>query len=333
MTDVPAGWYDDPEHADQHRYWDGAQWTEHRAPKAPAPRGRSGSVWQVVPDTFSLLGRCWRELVVIVSPVAVLLVAGAVILYLAFDAAFSPGIGEILDRVADPGFDPNGNRADNRFVNSIEFEAGTASIIGWVIGGVAVLFGAILTPMLMFVQLASVNAGAPLAIAETYRQTLRRLPRIVGIYLLWMLVTGLVLVGLGVLTVLAAWASALSLIIIIPAAITTFIVIYPFGYIAGAMLVLGPTESPPFRTAIDLVKDRWGAVAGRILAFSVVGFSISLGINLVSAPLGAASVWATVFGGILFQLIQYAYSMSGAVVIYHWTGGQLDPALRGETDG
>lgn len=32
----PAGWYPDPEQSDQQRYWDGAQWTEHRAPGAGA---------------------------------------------------------------------------------------------------------------------------------------------------------------------------------------------------------------------------------------------------------------------------------------------------------
>lgn len=30
----PAGWYPDPEQAGQQRYWDGQQWTEHRAPAA-----------------------------------------------------------------------------------------------------------------------------------------------------------------------------------------------------------------------------------------------------------------------------------------------------------
>lgn len=35
QTPTPAGWYPDPEQAGQQRYWDGAQWTEHRAPLAP----------------------------------------------------------------------------------------------------------------------------------------------------------------------------------------------------------------------------------------------------------------------------------------------------------
>lgn len=32
MSQTPAGWFPDPEHPDQLRYWDGTAWTEHRAP-------------------------------------------------------------------------------------------------------------------------------------------------------------------------------------------------------------------------------------------------------------------------------------------------------------
>ena len=36
MTQTPAGWFVDPQDATQFRYWDGAQWTEHRSPRGPA---------------------------------------------------------------------------------------------------------------------------------------------------------------------------------------------------------------------------------------------------------------------------------------------------------
>jgi hypothetical protein len=32
---VAAGWYPDPEVPGHVRYWDGAQWTDHRQPKPP----------------------------------------------------------------------------------------------------------------------------------------------------------------------------------------------------------------------------------------------------------------------------------------------------------
>ena len=33
----PPDWYPDPENAGMLRYWDGNQWTEHRAPATPQP--------------------------------------------------------------------------------------------------------------------------------------------------------------------------------------------------------------------------------------------------------------------------------------------------------
>ena len=35
MTNPVANWYPDPHDPNQLRYWDGQQWTEHRAPKQP----------------------------------------------------------------------------------------------------------------------------------------------------------------------------------------------------------------------------------------------------------------------------------------------------------
>src|SRR4051812_23276159 len=35
-SDTPPGWFPDPEHAEQLRYWDGSAWTEQRAPTPAA---------------------------------------------------------------------------------------------------------------------------------------------------------------------------------------------------------------------------------------------------------------------------------------------------------
>jgi hypothetical protein len=36
-AETPAGWFPDPQDELQFRYWDGNHWTEHRAPRDPAP--------------------------------------------------------------------------------------------------------------------------------------------------------------------------------------------------------------------------------------------------------------------------------------------------------
>lgn len=46
MSNVPAGWYPSPEDPTQVRWWDGVQWTEHRAPaaaSAPTPSAPAAS--------------------------------------------------------------------------------------------------------------------------------------------------------------------------------------------------------------------------------------------------------------------------------------------------
>ena len=56
-TTPPAGWYPDPEDAAQVRYWDGQQWTDHRAPAnqqpqqqaAPTPTAAPGAAGAALP--------------------------------------------------------------------------------------------------------------------------------------------------------------------------------------------------------------------------------------------------------------------------------------------
>jgi hypothetical protein len=61
---VPAGWYPDPTQPGTQRYWDGSQWTEHRAPLSPAPASAppaatGTSSWSLTPSPrliIALLG-------------------------------------------------------------------------------------------------------------------------------------------------------------------------------------------------------------------------------------------------------------------------------------
>ena len=57
-SNSPAAWYPDPVDASQYRYWDGQQWTEHRAPapteQSPQPQP-TGEKWNT-PETWAALG-------------------------------------------------------------------------------------------------------------------------------------------------------------------------------------------------------------------------------------------------------------------------------------
>jgi hypothetical protein len=41
-TNVPAGWYRDPDQVNTQRYWTGSAWTDQRAPMAPPRREPTG---------------------------------------------------------------------------------------------------------------------------------------------------------------------------------------------------------------------------------------------------------------------------------------------------
>ena len=75
MTQTPAGWHPDPNDPTQLRYWDGTQWTDHRAaaradvgapfpaatvssPVAPHVKGSRRSVWIALGAVALLVGGC-----------------------------------------------------------------------------------------------------------------------------------------------------------------------------------------------------------------------------------------------------------------------------------
>lgn len=334
MTDIPPGWYADPEHGDQNRYWDGRQWTEHRAPRSPADRtDTSATAWQVVPESLTLLGRCWRELVVLVVPLLLVSVVGAVVVARGFDAALDPGLESIIERISEPGFDPNTDPSDEAFLDSIRFEVDGGVVLAWILGGLAVLVAQLLAPILMTVHLASRNGDHTLSLGDTVRATARKLPRIIGVAILWTIVAVFVLAAITVASGLVVAASPFALLLIVPAILALLVYAWPYGHLAPTMLVITPPDTAPFRSTVALVRGRWGAVSARVLVLSVVLFAVAAGVNLVSAPLGLASVWAGAVVALLAQLVQLALMSAGNVVILGWAGAPVDPALVSSAPG
>jgi len=122
MSSTPeAGWFDDPEHPSQYRYWDGNEWTAHRSPKqSPPPPPTSSSIptsaTETVSAAFTLFGQHWVSLLGLAA-IAMLGFAAAAVafvigLILSFegsntltgpDFVFSP-IGVVLWIVAAVGY-------------------------------------------------------------------------------------------------------------------------------------------------------------------------------------------------------------------------------------
>ncbi len=113
MTQIPAGWYADPDpaaarpgHPPQQRYWDGAMWTEHVAPgRPPGPVGG----FKTTPDG-ERLANWWPRVGavvidgLIVSPVALLLGLPFLLGYLRSYAAYMDEVMQQAESGAMPGF-------------------------------------------------------------------------------------------------------------------------------------------------------------------------------------------------------------------------------------
>lgn len=84
-TDVPAGWYDDPDGTGRLRWWDGSSWTEQRAAR-PAWNG-----YRTVP-TAAKTGTVWIWALVLAVPAVSLLLQFATL----------PTFGDALADVRDP---------------------------------------------------------------------------------------------------------------------------------------------------------------------------------------------------------------------------------------
>lgn len=324
MTLPPAGWYDDPEHPTQYRYWDGDTWTPHRAPKTvPASPGNEGPSG-IIGWGWDLLVRNWVTLLVIAvitfAVMAVLFAVAAV----AASSALDPGLFDIVDRISEPGFDPTNDPADDAFIDSIEFDPSIGVLAAIAVAAIAAAIAGGLAWATATLRVASVNAGTPLAGGECFALALRRLPRWVGIYLLWMLVAVLCLVPVVLVFAVAITAAPPLLILLVPGLIGAVIYAWPYGHLAATALVLAPVGDPPFRRLVALVRPRWGAVAVRVLLLNLVLLALGIATSVAGAiPLAGFAL------ALPAQAAQYAFGITTNVALYDWTGGPLDPSVTG----
>ncbi len=324
MTDVPSGWYDDPEQPDQYRYWDGTNWTDHRAPKAapPPPASDAGGA---VTEGWRLLWQNWLAILLIgVAFIAVIVVALVVIAVQA-SSALEPGVFTILERFSEPGFDPTNDPADEAFVDSIEFTPGPTFWVVTIVGGLVVVLAQLVSIGVAQIHLAAASVGRPFTLGESFRVALRRLPRWIGVYLLWGLVFTIAVTAVVLVAVGAGIAAPILLLLVIPAVIALFVYAYPFAWLATTALVIGPTDEPPFRTTVRLIREQgWRTVAWPVLLASLVVFGVNIGVSIVGAiPLLGQLI------ALAAQVFLYALPAALNIPIWRLIGGTLGADVDG----
>lgn len=333
MSDLPpADWYTDPTDESQYRYWDGAAWTEHRAPRhAPAEGDATGrgdgedpqirGVGQLLGDMFSITGRRWRSWAV---AAALSFAAQAVVLMLLIVSANSVlngELGEVWDRISDPGFDPE-SAEQTAYFESLELDFSVVSLAPLLLGLLAAwIAGNVMSATVARVALRDLQQR-DLAPADALRQAWRRVPRLMGLDL-----QVLAVVAVAVLVVvLAGILSPVLLIGLIPALIVGLAYGSLVAALAYVVASVGPA-TPSLAYGARLLRGRFWRVLGRMLVVLVVlaAASVAVGILVALAGQGSATVVvvAQVVQAVVTTVIAVVASIAVAI-IYHDLGGESE---------
>ncbi|MDW3217863.1 MAG: DUF2510 domain-containing protein [Acidimicrobiales bacterium] len=326
MTEIPAGWYDDPENATQFRYWDGTVWTEHRAPKAIKPSMANADATAVVSRGFDLLKETWTRQLAIAALAAIGIVTGGAMAVAGFVTGLDPNPLDIFERITEPGFDPDRFPEDQAYLDSITFDWEIGPLVLMIVGTLIAYAVMMIGFAVATVFVGAHNRGAERSLGESFSFAIRRVPRWVGIALLWALVASLALAALAGIHILLVAVSPAFLILLIPVDIGLVIYAWPFGAMAGVTLILSPRDRGPFRRTVALITPRWPGIAGRILLVNLVVFGLNFASNIVALVpiLGLFVVIAMAFA-------IYAYQIATNVALYEYLEGPLDPELDVQT--
>jgi hypothetical protein len=261
----PAGWYNDPEVFGMLRYWDGFQWTDHRAPGSAGSQRTTASG---LADVGTLLGSTFRA--IRQRPAAV----GFLVLVTAVCTA-------LLVTVAD------------RLLSGVVFENGSWShgaggaLARTVAAGVPVVLALVWAHLVVCDQLYHFHVRRPRSIADSLRSATSAVPRTLA----WLsAVVAAVIVAVTVLALLAAsGAGALVAVLVlasIPGALWAGV---KLSFLLPALVVRVRGRNP-VQASADVSARRFLAAAGRLVVLWLVTTAVSMALSLLTAPLADAIV-------------------------------------------
>ena len=325
----PADWYTDPEDESQYRYWDGSAWTEHRAPRHTDPAEDPGAdpggmrgPSRLVADTFSLTGRRWRGCAAVALIYIVSQVAAVVLVIVSASDILMGELGEVWDRVTEPGVDLTEPEHEAYF-RSLEFDLAPINFVPALLGLLAFWVASnVMQAAVTRIALGDLHDRPPTT-SDALRQALRRVPRLIGLDLQ---IVAIFLVAV-LAVILAGIGAPLLLLVLIPAFIVGSVYALVIAPLAYAVASAGPRRwSLPY--GARLVRGRFWKTLGRLLIVLLVLTAVSLAVGLVFTAAGNAA-------GPAFQLVsQLVQTVVGAglavaglvaaAILYHDLGGESD---------
>jgi len=313
VTTPPAGWYDDPESPTHHRFWDGANWTDHRSHKnadPPIEAAVSSSAWNIFPATFDAIGSTWRQLLIVSIPNLVMGAAALILVYTTNEALFDSDVATLLDRVGDgPRPVDDGGDVDDLdppFPASVVWISIVVVTVWFIIGTLV----STTLQRLLAVSMQGNSADRHDALVEAWR----RVARVLG----WSLVT--VTTGGGVI------ALARFSVTGVLACLTAILVATPYAMAAYPAIAIAPRGRSPIAQARELLTGQVLAVTRRCLVYLVLWF-VTLFTGLLVVQFVAGDIRLTAIGLTLTILMQNVVLSAGLVALWVDSGGPLDPVL------
>lgn len=314
MTSPPAAWYDDPEDPTQYRYWDGANWTDHRSPKTPprpATRADDESAWNIFPYAFNAIGSTWRNLLLISIPNLIMSVVVLVSVYATLDQVFDGELDEVVDRAGDGVI----SAADEAFYRSLDPTFPVPMFwVALALGLMSLLVGVVVGAALER-TLAAAMRGQSLDVAAAFSSTMRRLGRLIGWPILFMVI--------GLVALLPVVVFPPLLLVYLP------VVIWLWPYLMGLLpaIALAPAGRSPIAQTREMVGGRWGHTARRALVLAVLWLAVTFGAAIAN-QFFAFDLRASVVGSTIIGVVQGALSAAGITAYWIACRGELDPELE-----
>ncbi len=306
MSSTPeAGWFDDPEHPSQYRYWDGNEWTAHRSPKqSPPPPPTSSSIptsaTETVSAAFNLFGQHWVSLLGLAA-IAMLGFAAAAVAFV---------IGLILSFE-----NPN-------TLTGPDFVFSPTGVVLWIVAAVGYLgVFAVMGPAFQ-ARIEAGRIGQSTSVGACIGFGTRNWKRTLWRSILLMLTFFASYLVLIPLVLLAIVLGALGVFVAIVLGFAWFVAVIPALTLATAGVGIAPTGANVISQALSAARKDWALVSGAFyLAYLLV-----IGLGIASAVVGLIPILG-IFANLAISFVSYTVF----VIVQHFQwlriGGEVDPAI------
>ncbi len=306
MSSTPeAGWFDDPEHPSQYRYWDGNEWTAHRSPKqSPPPPPTSSSIptsaTETVSAAFTLFGQHWVSLLGLAA-IAMLGFAAAAVAFV---------IGLVLS------FEGSNTLTGPDFVFS------PIGVVLWIVAAVGYLgVFAVMGPAFQ-ARIEAGRIGQSTSVGACIGFGTRNWKRTLWRSILLMLTFFASYLVLIPLVLLAIVLGALGVFMAIVLGFAWFAAVIPALTLATAGVGIAPTGANVISQALSAARKDWALVSGAFyLAYLLV-----IGLGIASAVVGLIPILG-IFANLAISFVSYTVF----VIVQHFQwlriGGEVDPVI------